>query len=236
MISTKEGYTRSEYFSSIAAADSRRKEFDIKNHSLIYTEQKPDFLFIGDSITHYWELNAYFNLPGQLIVNRGIGGDTTEFLKRRFYVDALQLKPRYCIMGIGINGSIELEGDYWKRLEPKPYDEVLTTAQNNISNIICQAENTDTTLILTSLLPIHIPILLNEAIRKRYIKEMNEWLAQTAKRNKLIFVNYYNTTTFPGTEKLLDGITYDGLHPNAKGYEIMAGVLKNTLHQYKIDL
>lgn len=112
MISTKEGYTRSEYFSSIAAADSRRKEFDIKNHSLIYTEQKPDFLFIGDSITHYWELNAYFNLPGQLIVNRGIGGDTTEFLKRRFYVDALQLKPRYCIMGIGINGSIELEGDY----------------------------------------------------------------------------------------------------------------------------
>ena len=31
MISTKEGYTRSEYFSSIAAADSRRKEFDIKN-------------------------------------------------------------------------------------------------------------------------------------------------------------------------------------------------------------
>ena len=44
------------------------------------------------------------------------------------------------------------------------------------------------------------------------------------------------TTTFPGTEKLLDGITYDGLHPNAKGYEIMAGVLKNTLHQYKIDL
>ena len=99
-----------------------------------------------------------------------------------------------------------------------------------------QAENTDTTLILTALLPIHIPILLNEAIRKRYIKEMNEWLAQTAKRNKLIFVNYYNTTTFPGTEKLLDGITYDGLHPNAKGYEIMAGVLKNTLHQYKIDL
>ena len=32
--------------------------------------------------------------------------------------------------------------------------------------------------------------------------------------------------TFPGTDKLLDGITYDGLHPNAKGYQIMATVLK----------
>lgn len=71
MIATNEGYARLEYFSRTAAADSRRKEFDIKNHSLIYTDQKPDFLFIGDSITHYWELNAYFNLPGQLIVNRG---------------------------------------------------------------------------------------------------------------------------------------------------------------------
>ena len=58
MIATNEGYARLEYFSRTAAADSRRKEFDIKNHSLIYTDQKPDFLFIGDSITHYWELNA----------------------------------------------------------------------------------------------------------------------------------------------------------------------------------
>ena len=29
-----------------------------------------------------------------------------------------------------------------------------------------------------------------------------------------------NTMTFPGTDKLLDGITYDGLHPNAKGYAV----------------
>lgn len=236
MIATNEGYARPEYFTRTAAADSRRKEFDIKNHSLIYTDQKPDFLFIGDSITHYWELNAYFNLPGQLIVNRGIGGDTTEYLKRRFYADALQLKPRYCIMGIGINDSIELEGDYWRRLEPTPYEEVLTAAQRNISDIIRQTESTDTTLILTSLLPIHIPVSLNEAVRKRYIKEMNAWLAMTARRKKLIYVNYYLTTTFPGTDKLLGGITYDGLHPNARGYEIMAAVLKNTLHQYKINL
>ena len=51
---------------------------------------------------------------------------------------------------------------------------------------------------------------------------------EMAKMNNLIFVNYYATMTFPGTDKLLDGITYDGLHPNAKGYQIMATVLKNT--------
>lgn len=39
MISTNEGYTRLEYFSEDVAADKNRKEFDIKNHTLCYTNQ-----------------------------------------------------------------------------------------------------------------------------------------------------------------------------------------------------
>mgnify|MGYP002231600494 CR=1 FL=1 len=84
MISTNEGYTRLEYFSEDVAADKNRKEFDIKNHTLCYTNQRPDFLFIGDSITEYWELNAYFRNSDQLIINRGIAGDTTKYLKKDF--------------------------------------------------------------------------------------------------------------------------------------------------------
>lgn len=46
MISTDEGYMRLEYFSENVAADKKRKEFDIKNHALCYTNQKPDFLLL----------------------------------------------------------------------------------------------------------------------------------------------------------------------------------------------
>ena len=235
MISTNEGYTRLEYFSEDVAADKNRKEFDIKNHTLCYTNHRPDFLFIGDSITEYWELNAYFRNSDQLIINRGIAGDTTKYLKKRFYVDAVQLKPKYCILGIGINDSIELEGDYWKKLEPVPYSEKLKIVKSNIIEIIQQAKKEKIMLILTSLLPINIPILRYERDRKMYIKELNEWLMEMAKMNNLIFVNYYATMTFPGTDKLLDGITYDGLHPNAKGYQIMATVLKNTLKKMELE-
>ena len=175
MISTNEGYTRLEYFSEDVAADKNRKEFDIKNHTLCYTNQRPDFLFIGDSITEYWELNAYFRNSDQLIINRGIAGDTTKYLKKRFYVDAVQLKPKYCILGIGINDSIELEGDYWKKLEPVPYSEKLKIVKSNIIEIIQQAKKEKIMLILTSLLPINIPILRYERDRKMYIKELNEW-------------------------------------------------------------
>lgn len=72
MISTDEGYMRLEYFSENVAADKKRKEFDIKNHALCYTNQKPDFLFIGDSITEYWELNAYFGSGNHFLVNRAL--------------------------------------------------------------------------------------------------------------------------------------------------------------------
>ena len=141
MISTDEGYMRLEYFSENVAADKKRKEFDIKNHALCYTNQKPDFLFIGDSITEYWELNAYFGSGNHFLVNRGIAGDTTKYLKKRFYTDAVQLRPRYCILGIGINDSIELEGDYWKRLEPTPYNQVVATAKLHITEIVQQAKD-----------------------------------------------------------------------------------------------
>ncbi len=236
MAEREDGYIRLGYFTENVAADTRRKEFDIKNHTLIYKGLKPDFLFIGDSITHYWELEAYFHSDGKLLINRGIGGDTTTYLETRFFVDALQLQPRYCILGIGINDSIELEGDYWKRLEPAPYEEVLAKAQKNISKVIKQAEETEIVLILTSLLPIHIPISLNEPLRKRYICDMNEWLEKVSKDKKLTFVDYYKKMVVPGSDELLEGITYDGLHPNAIGYEIMADVIKEILKRNNIIL
>ena len=113
---------------------------------------------------------------------------------------------------------------------------IMKIVKSNIIEIIQQAKKEKIMLILTSLLPINIPILRYERDRKMYIKELNEWLMEMAKMNNLIFVNYYATMTFPGTDKLLDGITYDGLHPNAKGYQIMATVLKNTLKKNGIRI
>lgn len=236
MNNTNDNYERLGYFSETVAADSRRKEFNIKNHSIIRNGRKPDFLFIGDSITQYWELNAYFNIPDQLIINRGIAGDTTTYLNKRFLVDALQLEPKYCILGIGINDSIDLEGDYWKLIPPRPTEVVFQRAKENISEIIEKVKNSSTTLILTSLLPISIKLSLYETERKIFVCNLNQWLNETAKTENLIFINYYTATSYPGTNKLLDNITYDGLHPNARGYELMSAVLRNTLQKNNITI
>jgi len=229
-------YQKLGYFSQIVPADRKRKEYDIKNHSVIRNKRKPDFLFIGDSIIQYWELNTYFGNPQTLLINRGIEGDNTTYLNKRFDVDALQLQPEYCILGIGINDTLELEGDYWRGIPPAPYDRVLSLAKQNILEVISKVRDSPVTLILSSLLPINIGLSLHQPDRKRFICEFNQWLADISKRENLICLNYYIATTYPGTNKLLDNITDDGLHPNGKGYEIMSNILKNTLQKHNITI
>jgi hypothetical protein len=63
-------------FSKQVNADNRRIEFDYKNEVIVSNKIAVDYVFIGDSITHMWELNAYFGKSQRLILNRGIGGDT----------------------------------------------------------------------------------------------------------------------------------------------------------------
>lgn len=63
-----------------------------------------DYLFIGNLIMHLGELTAYFNFPSQMMINCGIGGNTTEFIEKCLEVDCLQLKAKVTILMSGING------------------------------------------------------------------------------------------------------------------------------------
>ena len=81
-------------FSVGVAADSRRGEFDFGNESLVLQEMRPDFVFIGDSITHLWELQAFFGSTGKVLINRGIGGDISTYVLKRFEADVIQLQPK----------------------------------------------------------------------------------------------------------------------------------------------
>ena len=89
----------------------KRAEFDRKN-SIYYVNAIPvDICFAGDSITESFEVNAYFSEFGT-VVNRGIGGETIEYLAIRFPLDVIALKPKICIVSEGINNTYELYKKY----------------------------------------------------------------------------------------------------------------------------
>ena len=79
-------------FGKSVAADAYRAGFDLLNSQVLYSKKRPDILFIGDSVTNWWDLNLYFGDLGY-VLNRGIGGDTTEYILKRSDADVFQLEP-----------------------------------------------------------------------------------------------------------------------------------------------
>jgi len=216
-------------FGKTVLADTRRVEFDFKNEELLSLGRRPHFLFIGDSITHFWELNAYFGGSGRLLVNRGIGGDTSEYVRRRFDADALQLKPGTVILMIGTNDIAAIDGDPWWRVEGTPEGVVETLCISNIKAIVSMCEAAGQKLVVCSILPSDIVPPHKNSERKALTGRINTQLQELCRTCGLVYVDYHARMKGPDGETLIPEFSPDGIHPNAKGYAVMARVLKEAL-------
>ena len=74
------------YLSQVFRADERRMEFDCKNQTIIQKECPVDIVFIGDSITQMWELEAYFHQYHLMILNR------VEIAPNRFFTAFMRMQ------------------------------------------------------------------------------------------------------------------------------------------------
>lgn len=218
-------------FSSISTADNHRHAFDVKNEVLITKETQIDYLFFGDSITEFWELNAYFNTPNQVIINRGVGGDTTTFARARFMADVIQLKPRVCITLIGINDAWDFEYDNWLLTEGKSVDEVLEKACDNLYRMMELARKHKLELFICSVLPTDMTFTNHAPDWKDYTVKMNRELQKMCSEFDFTYVDYFSHLVQEDQISLKPGLANDGLHPLATGYNIMAETLRNELAQ-----
>jgi Lysophospholipase L1 and related esterases len=223
-------------FSVQVAADSRRVEFDCKNEVIVANKIPVDFVFIGDSITHKWELNAYFGRTGRLVLNRGIGGDTSEYVLKRFEADVLQLKPACCVMLIGINDSWAMEPDISARYMGDTADIVECKVRRNLTAITDLAVKRGQKLAICSLMPSNVITAVRNIERNEFVSSINEFIKELCKDNGVIYADYHPHFLDASGTTVRDGLTFDGLHPNVYGYNIMADVLRKTLAQYGIEI
>lgn len=211
-------------FGLAVAADSRRMEFDFLNEELLLAGVQPDALFIGDSITHFWELQAYFGGTGAVLINRGIGGDVSTYVRKRFAADAVQLGPKLIVMKIGTNDL----GWTWEELDEAKVD----TLCANVAAMAATARDADIPLALCSILPIWGPCWYPHAAfterKNAQIVTANAGLRAIAEETGAIYVDYHARMT--GADGLLPrAYADDGVHPHAAGYRVMAEVLRATL-------
>ena len=175
---------------------------------------KPRVVFMGDSITDNWRLNEYF--PDRDFVNRGISGQTTDQMLGRFQADVIRLHPAMVVISGGTN-------DIGRGIP-------VFAAENSIRAMAELAQFNGIKVAISTLLPISDyhkaadPSFERSRLRPpEQIRELNRWIEGYCGEKNLIFVNYYSEMV-DAAGFLKPDLSDDGLHPNARGYRIMAPV------------
>lgn len=218
-------------FSPSIWEEVRRTQFDYGNESLVLAGVRPDIVFIGDSITHLWELGAYFNDLGGVLVNRGIGGDVSPSVRHRFAADVLQLRPRLIALLIGTN---DLGWDP-SVLSATIVEEIASHAQA----MAVAAREAGNQLAIGTILPIWGPSWSDDEDftmhKNALIVATNARLRAIAEAEGAWLLDYHAAMVGPDGA-LPRALADDGVHPHHAGYALMTAVLRTALasHAFRI--
>ncbi len=180
---------------------------------------EPEMVFIGDSLVERAEWSEFF--PGQTVINRGIGGDTTEgVLNRLVSIGTTGSGKTEVFLYIGINDlMVGIPDD----VIIENYRRIIRLVKNSLNNRI----------FIQSLLP------LNNGLCRRFrsqypqiensaIQTFNEKLRGLAFDMGVNFIDLY-AGFVNRADQLPEDFTFDGLHLNGKGYMNWVKIIKKTV-------
>jgi len=177
-------------------------------------------VFLGDSITDLWRLNEYF-APERDFVNRGIGGQITGQMLGRMMADVIALRPSAVLVMAGTN-------DIARGVPAR-------AIEDNLTMIAQLAEANKIKPMFASLLPVsdyhkgENPSY-EQTLRRppQTIRALNDWLQKFCRERKYVYVDYYSKLVDQAGMLPAD-LADDGLHPNAKGYRLMAPIAQEAI-------
>jgi lysophospholipase L1-like esterase len=175
-------------------------------------------VFMGDSITDSWDDPRYGGFfPGKPYLNRGISGQTTPQMLIRFRRDVIELKPKLVVILAGTN---DLAGN----TGPTTLDAI----EDNLSSMAELATAHGIRVVFASLLPVSDyelrdgkPIVQTVRRPPAQILALNKGIKDYAATHHHGYLDYFSAMV-DDKGFLKDELSNDGLHPNEKGYAVMA--------------
>lgn len=185
-------------------------------------------VFLGDSITDSWDDEQYGGFfPGRPYVNRGISGQTTPQMLIRFRPDVIALRPQAVVILAGTN---DLAGNTGPT--------TIAAIAHNLASMAELARANNIRVIFASVLPVSDygrnregqPVTQTVRRPPAQILELNRWIKDYAARHNHSYLNYFDAVV---DEKgmLKAELGDDGLHPNAKGYAVMAPLVEAAIKE-----
>ena len=176
----------------------------------------PAAVFIGDSITQLWGQEKtghpeFFSKNNY--VNKGISGNKTTDMQSRFQKDVIDLDP-YCVV-----------------IEGGTNDIAAFTSENILERIKKMAETARKAhidVVVGSVPPSNSFPKLPDFRPEDRIIELNGMIKQWADSEGIPYVDYYSVLV-DDQKGLKEAYQKDTVHPNAKGYTAMEGVIAPIL-------
>lgn len=177
-------------------------------------------VFMGDSITDGWGRQYGKFFPGKPFVNRGISGQTTPQMLVRFRPDVIALQPKAVVILAGTNDIAGNTGP-----------ETLEDIEGNLASMAQLAQANGIRVVLASVMPVCDYIQPQTTWRPpNKIVALNAWIKDYCARNGLVYLDYYSAM-LDDKNMLKKELTYDGLHPNDAGYEVMGPLAMRAIEQ-----
>jgi lysophospholipase L1-like esterase len=177
-------------------------------------------VFFGSSTIEFWGKrpgSVFF--PGKPYVNRGISGETTMQMLLRFQQDVVALHPTAFVF---LGGANDVAGNSG----PIP----LEVTENNIKSMVEIAQANGIKVILASQTPT-IEFPWNKGIVPGpKLLALSAWEKEFAASHGAAYVDFYSAMVGPDGS-FLPGLSEDGAHPTAKGYEVMAPIVEHVIRE-----
>ncbi len=184
-----------------------------------------DIYFLGDSITEFWpELGKDVwraEFGSMRVLNCGVSGDTTQnMLYRITHGEFERISPRVVVLLAGTNNL---------SLFPQLKPDDLTRGVGRIISTL-RAKSPSSKILLLSILPSGEA---SNPLRAR-IRETNECLATLDDGSSIFYLDIFSPF-LDSDGRFLPGVSVDGTHLTAKGYQIWAESMRPTLQKLLQD-
>lgn len=197
------------------AQDAPRFEEEVdairKKYDTLWDASKETIVFTGSSSIRIWH-DLQDRFPDYQIVNSGFGGSQASDLLHYAYDLILRFKPQKVFI---------YEGDNDISARKKP-NSIIRTTERLIDGI--KKNNPNTQIVLISAKP-----SISRWNLKRKYKRLNRKFARLAQKDQLLDFADVWKPMLDGRKVKQDIFIEDGLHMNAKGYEIWFGVMKKFI-------
>lgn len=183
-------------------------------------------VFYGDSRAAQWPNPK---VQGYDFLNRGIGNQTTSQVLLRFDTDVVPLKPDVILLQVGINDLKTIP------LFPGGRENIVSNCKENIQQMIENSRRQRATVLLSTIFPTgQVPLqrrLVWSDEIEAAIVEVNAYIKSLAADDVIVFDAAKILSDFSG--KLKPEYSYDELHLNQAGYDVLNAELPNLLKKLK---